>query len=53
MLARLQGMLHPRRSLVLLAVLLAGVTTASASWHLPGAGAGSAPRRAPTSTRRS
>jgi hypothetical protein len=42
MLARLKGMFHPRRSLVLLAVLLAGVTTASASWHLPGAGAGTA-----------
>jgi hypothetical protein len=42
MLARLKGMLHPRRSLVLLAVLLAGVTTASATWSLPGAGAGAA-----------
>jgi large repetitive protein len=42
MLARLQGMFQPRRSLVLLAVFLAGVTTASASWHLPGAGAGTA-----------
>jgi uncharacterized protein (TIGR03382 family) len=36
MLARLKGMLHPRRSLVLLVVFLAGVTTASATWHLPG-----------------
>ena len=42
MLARLKGMLHPRRSLVLLVVFLAGVTTASATWHLPGAGAGAA-----------
>ena len=42
MLARLKGMLHPRRSLVLLAVFLAGVTTASATWNLPGAGAGAA-----------
>src|SRR6478672_5863585 len=40
--ARLKGMLHPRRSLVLLAVFLAGVTTASATWNLPGAGAGAA-----------
>jgi len=40
--ARLKGMLHPRRSLVLLVVFLAGVTTASATWHLPGAGAGAA-----------
>ena len=42
MLARLKGMLHPRRSLVLLVVFLAGVTTASATWHLPGDGAGAA-----------
>src|SRR5437764_830551 len=42
MLARLKGMLHPRRTLVLLVVFLAGVTTASATWHLPGAGAGAA-----------
>lgn len=42
MLARLRGLLHPRRSLVLLAVFLVGVTTASATWHLPGAGAGAA-----------
>jgi len=42
MLARLKGLLHPRRSLVLLAVFLAGVTTASATWHLPGGGAGAA-----------
>lgn len=42
MFARLKGMLHPRRSLVLLVVFLAGVTTASAMWHLPGAGAGAA-----------
>jgi hypothetical protein len=42
MFARLKGMLHPRRSLVLLVVFLAGVTTASATWHLPGAGAGAA-----------
>ena len=42
MLALLRGMLHPRRSLVLLAVFLVGVTTASATWHLPGAGAGTA-----------
>jgi len=42
MLARLRGPLHPRRSLVLLAVFLVGVTTASATWHLPGAGAGAA-----------
>lgn len=40
--ARLRGLLHPRRSLVLLAVFLVGVTTASATWHLPGAGAGAA-----------
>ena len=42
MLARLKGLLHPRRSLVLLVVFLAGVTTASATWHLPGGGAGAA-----------
>ena len=42
MLARLRGLLHPRRGLLLLAVFLAGVTTASATWDLPGAGAGSA-----------
>src|SRR5690348_15081325 len=42
MLARLKGMLHPRRRLVLLVVFLAGATTASATWHLPGAGAGRA-----------
>jgi hypothetical protein len=42
MLARFRGLLHPRRSLVLLAVFLVGVTTASATWHLPGAGAGAA-----------
>jgi hypothetical protein len=42
MLARLRGLLHPRRCLVLLAVFLAGVTTASATWSLPGAGAGAA-----------
>jgi hypothetical protein len=42
MLARLRGLLHPRRSLVLLAVFLVGVTSASATWHLPGAGAGAA-----------
>jgi hypothetical protein len=42
MLARLRGLLHPRRCLVLLAVFLAGVTTASATWNLPGAGAGAA-----------
>jgi hypothetical protein len=42
MLARLRGLLHPRRGLVLLAVFLVGVTTASATWHLPGAGAGAA-----------
>ena len=42
MLARLKGMLHPRRSLVLLVVFLAGVTTASATWHMPGAGRGAA-----------
>jgi len=42
MLARLRGMLHPRRGLVLLVVFLAGVTTASATWNLPGAGAGAA-----------
>ena len=42
MLARLRGLLHPRRSLVLLAVFLVGVTTASATWHLPGDGAGAA-----------
>src|SRR5436190_4479212 len=42
MLARLKGMLHPRRTLVLLVVFLAGVTTASATWYLPGAGAGAA-----------
>jgi hypothetical protein len=40
--ARLRGLLHPRRSLALLAVFLVGVTTASATWHLPGAGAGAA-----------
>lgn len=40
--ARLKGLLHPRRSLVLLVVFLAGVTTASATWHLPGGGAGAA-----------
>src|SRR4051812_29519789 len=43
MLARLRGLLHPRRGLVLLAVFLAGVTTASATWDLSGAGAGAAP----------
>ncbi len=42
MLALVRGLLHPRRSLVLLAVFLVGVTTASATWHLPGAGAGAA-----------
>jgi hypothetical protein len=42
MLARLRGLLHPRRCLVLLAVFLAGVTTASATWNLPGGGAGAA-----------
>ena len=42
MLARLRGLLHPRRCLVLLAVFLAGVTTASATWDLPGTGAGAA-----------
>jgi hypothetical protein len=42
MLARLKGLLHPRRCLVLLAVFLAGVTTASATWNLPGTGAGAA-----------
>jgi hypothetical protein len=42
MLARLRGLLHPRRGLLLLAVFLAGVTTASATWDLPGAGAGAA-----------
>jgi large repetitive protein len=42
MLARLKGLLQPRRSLVLLALFLVGVTTASAAWHLPGAGAGAA-----------
>jgi hypothetical protein len=42
MLARLRGLLHPRRGLVLLAVFLAGVTTASATWDLSGDGAGAA-----------
>jgi hypothetical protein len=42
MLARPRGLLHPRRGLVLLAVFLAGVTTASATWDLSGAGAGAA-----------
>jgi len=38
--ARLQGLLRLRRGVVVAAVLLVGATTASASWHLPGDGAG-------------
>jgi large repetitive protein len=40
MLARLRGMLRPRRGLLVVAAIIAGATTASASWHLPGGGAG-------------
>ena len=40
MLARLRGMSRTRCGLVACAVLLAGAVTASASWHMPGAGAG-------------
>lgn len=40
MLARFQGRLRPACGLVLLAAFLACVTTASASWNLPGAGVG-------------
>jgi len=40
MLARLRGMLRPRRGLLAVAAIIAGATTASASWHLPGGGAG-------------
>ena len=40
MLARLRGMPRMRGGLLVVAALLAGATTASASWHLPGAGVG-------------
>jgi large repetitive protein len=40
MLARLRGMPRTRGGLLVVAFLLAGVTTASASWHLPGGGVG-------------
>ncbi len=40
MLARLRGMPRTRGGLLVVAVLLAGATTASASWHLPGGGVG-------------
>jgi len=42
MLARLRGMPRTRGGLLVVAVLLAGATTASASWHLPGGGVGAA-----------
>src|SRR5690242_19646481 len=42
MLGRLRGMLRPRRGLLAVAAIIAGATTASASWHLPGDGAGMA-----------
>ncbi len=40
MLARLRAMSRARGGLVACAVLLAGAATASASWHMPGGGAG-------------
>jgi hypothetical protein len=40
MLAQLRGMVRPKRGLVVVAAMLAASATASASWHLPGAGAG-------------
>ena len=40
MLARLRGMPRTRCGVLVIAVLLAGATTASASWHLPGGGVG-------------
>ncbi len=40
MFARLRGMSRARCGLVACAVLMAGAVTASASWHMPGAGAG-------------
>jgi hypothetical protein len=40
MLTRLRGTVRPRRGLLVVAAILAGATTASASWHLPGGGAG-------------
>jgi hypothetical protein len=41
-LARLRGTVRARRGLLVCAALLAGAATASASWHLPGGGLGSA-----------
>jgi hypothetical protein len=40
MLARLRGTPRTRCGLLVIAALLVGVTTASASWHLPGGGVG-------------